>query len=127
MGERKVLGYIQLRKGPNKVGIAGLPQPLADAVKLFVKEQNKPSLMNKWPFLFAPVFSLILALGLWVLYPSSSFYFFFSYGILFFIAISSLTVYGTLVAVAQTISYEVRMVLILLGRIFFCLTFNFFF
>merc|ERR1711860_466576 len=135
MGERKVLGYIQLRKGPNKVGIAGLPQPLADAVKLFVKEQNKPSLMNKWPFLFAPVFSLILALGLWVLYPSSSFYFFFSYGILFFIAISSLTVYGTLVAgwssnskyallgalraVAQTISYEVRMVLILLGRIFF--------
>lgn len=141
--ERKVLGYIQLRKGPNKVGIAGLPQPLADAVKLFVKEQNKPSLMNKWPFLFAPVFSLILALGLWVLYPSSSFYFFFSYGILFFIAISSLTVYGTLVAgwssnskyallgalraVAQTISYEVRMVLILLGRIFFCLTFNFFF
>lgn len=45
--ERKVLGYIQLRKGPNKVGIAGLPQPLADAVKLFTKEQTKPSLMNK--------------------------------------------------------------------------------
>lgn len=96
--ERKVLGYIQLRKGPNKVGVLGLPQPLADAVKLFVKEFNKPSLMNKWPFYFAPVFSLVLSICLWVLYPSRSLLFFFSFGVLFFIAVSSLSVYGTLVA-----------------------------
>ena len=96
--ERKVLGYIQLRKGPNKVGIAGLPQPLADAVKLFVKEYNKPSLMNKLPFLIAPIISLFLSISLWVLYPSMSHLLFFSYGILFFISVSSLSVYGTLVA-----------------------------
>ena len=141
--ERKVLGYIQLRKGPNKVGLSGVPQPLADAVKLFVKEQNKPSLMNKWPFFFAPVLSLILSISLWFLYPSCSFVFFFSFGVLFFVSVSSLSVYGTLVAgwssnskyallgalraVAQTISYEVRMVLILLGRIFFVFNFNLFY
>lgn len=62
--ERKVLGYIQLRKGPNKVGVIGLPQPLADAVKLFTKEQAKPTLINQWPYIFAPVISLFLSLGI---------------------------------------------------------------
>lgn len=60
--ERKVLGYIQLRKGPNKVGIVGLPQPLADALKLFLKEQCNLSLGNRWIYVFAPVFRLVLAL-----------------------------------------------------------------
>lgn len=60
--ERKVLGYIQIRKGPNKVGIIGLPQPFADALKLFAKEQAHPSITNYTPFYFAPILRLILAL-----------------------------------------------------------------
>nr|ALO81705.1 NADH dehydrogenase subunit 1 [Phyllochaetopterus sp. AW-2015] len=128
--ERKILGYAQLRKGPNKTNLAGLPQPLADALKLFQKERISPSQSNKTPYILAPMFSLLLALLTWLLYSPPSPTLYFSFGVFFFLALSSLNVYGTLIsgwssnskyallgalrAVAQTISYEVSMTLVIL-------------
>jgi NADH-quinone oxidoreductase subunit H len=132
LAERKVMASIQQRKGPNVNGFIGLLQPIADAVKLMVKESVLPTNALTFSFVLAPILTLILSLLSWAVIPFSknAFLIDINLGLLFIFAVSSLGVYGVIISgwasnsryaffgalrsSAQMISYEVAFGLILL-------------
>lgn len=133
LAERKVIGYIQGRIGPNRVGPRGLFQPIADGLKLLLKEVIVPSASNRYLFIIAPMLSLAPALVAWAVIPFNSGWVLSNVnaGLLFLFAMTSLGIYGILISgwasnskyaffgalrsAAQMISYEIALGFVLVG------------
>lgn len=133
MAERKVISYMQGRIGPNRIGLMGIGQPIADALKLLFKEAIIPTKSSRYLFIIAPLISFTAALITWAVVPFQNGMVLanINAGVLFVLAITSLGVYGVLIAgwasnskyaifgalrsAAQTVSYEIAMGFALVG------------
>jgi NADH-quinone oxidoreductase subunit H len=131
--ERRIIGLIQNRLGPNRVGYQGILQPVADIIKLFFKEIVIPDKANKYLFIMAPVFILAISLATWAVIPVSAGLVIanLNVGILYILVMTSFNVYGIIMAgwaanssyallgamreVAQIISYEIAMGFTIIG------------
>ena len=142
LAERKILGAIQRRKGPNYIGVYGLLQPLSDGLKLLVKETIVPSNSNKFIFIISPIITFTISLMGWAIIPYDKYSVLseINIGVLYLFAISSLGVYGIIMAgwssnskyaflgalrsAAQMVSYEVSIGFIIVTIVVCCGSFN---